>query len=149
MLGPKTIKHLTKCFAYVVKSNSDNAKLKKNLESIPYHVFGKHENCDEWCKFKETPQAYKPKHLPYCRYLTGKELLEDLKAVIKLFSKNSEKMINVGSTQRNESFNRTVASKNPKSHFYSSSESTSFRVAAAVAQRNTGANFIPKVNCIY
>lgn len=35
LLGPKTIKHLTKCFAYVVKSNSDNAKLKKNLESVP------------------------------------------------------------------------------------------------------------------
>lgn len=33
LLGPKTIKHLTKCFAYVVKSNSDNAKLKKNIES--------------------------------------------------------------------------------------------------------------------
>lgn len=72
LLDPKTIKHLTKCFDYVVKSNSDNAKLKKNLESIPYHVFGKHENSDEWCKFKENPQTYKPKNLPYCRYLTEK-----------------------------------------------------------------------------
>lgn len=65
------------------------------------------------------------------------------------FSKNSEKLINVGSTQRNESFKRTVALKNAKSHFYSISEGTSFRVAAAVGQRNTGANFLPKVNCVY
>lgn len=115
LLCPKTIKHLTKCIAYVVKSYSDNAKLKKNLESIAYHVFGKHENCDEWCKFKENPQANKPKNRPYCRYLTGKEqLFEDLKAVFKSFSKKSEKMINVGSTKQNESFHRTVASKNPK-----------------------------------
>lgn len=66
--------------------------------------------------------------------------MEDLKTVFESFSKNSKKLINVGS-----SFNRIVASKNPKSHFYSSSESTSFRVAAAVAQRNTGGNFLPKV----
>lgn len=60
LLGPKTLKHLTKYFA--VKSDSDNAKLKKNLESIPYYVFGKHENFDEWCKFKENPQDYKSKY---------------------------------------------------------------------------------------
>lgn len=148
-MDPKTIKHLTKCFDYVVKSNSDNAKLKKNLESIPYHVFGKHENSDEWCKFKENPQTYKPKNLPYCRYLTEKSFWKIQRQCLNHFPKTAKKMINVGSTQRNESFNRTVASTNPKSHFYSSSESTSFRVAAAVAQRKTGGNFLPKVNCVY
>ena len=35
LLGAKTIKHLTKLFAYVVKSNKDPVKLKKNFESIP------------------------------------------------------------------------------------------------------------------
>ncbi|XP_062575545.1 uncharacterized protein LOC134237472 [Saccostrea cucullata] len=56
-----------------------------------------------------------------------------------------DKLVNIGSTQNNESFNRTVASKNPKSHFYGGSESTAFRVASAVAQRNDGAGFISKV----
>lgn len=80
--------------------------------------------------------------------LYGKGLFKDLKAVFESFSKNREKLINVGSTQRNECFNRTVASTNPKSHFNSSSESTSFRVAAAVAQKNTVANFLTKANCV-
>ncbi|XP_078329120.1 uncharacterized protein LOC111135496 isoform X1 [Crassostrea virginica] len=42
LLGAKTIKHLTKLFAYVVKSNKDPVKLKNNLQSIPCHVFGDH-----------------------------------------------------------------------------------------------------------
>ena len=40
LLGAKTIKHITKLFAYVVKSNKDPVNLKKNLQSIPCHVFG-------------------------------------------------------------------------------------------------------------
>ena len=38
-----------------------------------------------------------------------------------------------------------MATKNPKTHFYSGSESTAFRVASAVAQRNDGVGFISKV----
>lgn len=67
---------------------------------------------------KKTHKITNQNILAYYRYLTGKELFEDLKAGFESFSKNSEKLINVGSTQRN-------------------------------AQRNTGANFLPKVNCVY
>ena len=61
------------------------------------------------------------------------------------FAELSEKLIQIISTQNNESFNRTVPTKNPKTHFYSGSESTAFRVASAVAQRNDGVRFISKV----
>jgi hypothetical protein len=131
-----------------VKSNSDHVQLKENLNAIPDHVFGDHANCGDWCKYKQDPDTYKPKNLPYNRYLTGNELCLDLKTVFHTFSNNSEKLINIGSTQSNESFNKTVASRNPKSHFYSGSESTSFRVASAVAQKNTGTGFITNVSKI-
>lgn len=39
-LGPKAINHLTKCFTYAVKGNSDRESLEKNLRAIPFHVTG-------------------------------------------------------------------------------------------------------------
>lgn len=51
----------------------------------------------------------------------------------------------IGSTQANESFNHMVACKNPKSRFYAGSESTAFRVAVAVAQKNIGQETLSKV----
>ncbi|XP_052691838.1 uncharacterized protein LOC128169818, partial [Crassostrea angulata] len=51
----------------------------------------------------------------------------------------------MGSTQGNESFNNIVASNNPKNRFYGGSESTAFRVAAAVSQKNIGHDALSKV----
>ncbi|XP_061170966.1 uncharacterized protein LOC133180463 [Saccostrea echinata] len=61
------------------------------------------------------------------------------------YAANSEKLLKVGSTQTNESFNHTVATKNPKTNFYSASESTSFRAAAAVAHKNIGLQTLTRV----
>lgn len=62
-----------------------------------------------------------------------------------MFSNNAEKLCSTGSTQSNENFNKVVSAKNPKTHFYGGSESTSFRVAAAVAQKNIGHESLSKV----
>ena len=79
ILGPKAIKHLGKCFAYAVKSNHDASNLKRNLDSIPFHVFGDHSKCEEaWCKFIKDPEGYKPRNLPYGKYLSGEHLLTDI-----------------------------------------------------------------------
>lgn len=51
----------------------------------------------------------------------------------------------MGSTQANESFNNIVASKHPKNRFYGGSESTAFRVAAAVSQKNIAHDALSKV----
>ena len=60
ILGPKTIKHLGKCFAYAVKSNHDASNLKRNFDSIPFHVFGDHSKSEEaWCNFIKDPEGYK------------------------------------------------------------------------------------------
>ena len=55
-----------------------------------------------------------------------------------------EKLAPIANSQRNESFNGTVGSKNPKIRFYGGSESNSFRVGCAVAQTNIGYGYIYK-----
>lgn len=116
------------------------------INSIPCHVFGDHSLCSEdWCGYIKDPENYKPRNLPYGKYLTGEDLLKDLKALFSLFSNNAEKLCSTGSTQSNENFNRVLSAKNPKTYFYGGSESTSFRVAAAVAQKNIGYESLLKV----
>ena len=47
-------------------------------------------------------------------------------------------------SQRNESLNSTIGTKNPKTRFYGGSESNDFRVACGVAQTNIGYNYTGK-----
>ncbi|CAG2197357.1 unnamed protein product [Mytilus edulis] len=61
-------------------------------------------------------------------------------------AETSEKLANLGSTQSNESFNKSVAAKAPKNRFYGGSRSLAYRVAAAVAQKNTGHRYTVDVN---
>ncbi|KAK0181801.1 hypothetical protein PV327_004049 [Microctonus hyperodae] len=45
------ILHIKKCFTYAVSQNKGKpADLAVNLNKIPDHVFGRHENCGTWCK---------------------------------------------------------------------------------------------------
>lgn len=75
-------------------------------------------------------------------------MLEDLQKILDSFINSAERLLKMGSTQGNESFNNIVASKNPKNRFYGGSESTAFRVAAAVSQKNIGHDALSKV-CLY
>ena len=54
------------------------------------------------------------------------------------------KLTPCASSQRNESLNSTIATKNPKTHFYGGSENNDFRVACGVAQTNLAYNYIGK-----
>ncbi|XP_062605184.1 uncharacterized protein LOC134266976 [Saccostrea cucullata] len=144
-LGPKAIKHLTKCFAYAVKGNNDRESLESNLCAIPLHVSGDHSKCGNWCGFVQQPSSYKPRNLPYGKYLTGEDLIKDLQHIFDAFSKNAEELLNIGSTQGNESFNNIVFSKKPKEPLLWRLRVHAFRVAAAVAQKNIGNDAISKV----
>lgn len=98
-----------------------------------------------FCSFVKQPERYKPKNLPYGKYLQGNGILTDLQKVFEYFLKNVDRLLNMGSTQANESFNNIVASKHLKNRFYGGSESTAFRVAAAVSQKNIGHDALSKV----
>ncbi|XP_062570472.1 uncharacterized protein LOC134232509 [Saccostrea cucullata] len=146
-LRGKTMTHLKKCFSYVLAQNQKKPEeLKKSLLCIIPHMYGDHLACPSWCKYKRNPASYLPRNLPYSRYLTCPELKKDLEAIIQTYAQQADKLSDLGSTQACESFNHIVASKNPKSLFLSGSESTSFRIAAAVAQKNIGKSYIQEVN---
>lgn len=142
------ISHLGKCFMYAIKQNeNDSENIAKSLKSITPYIFGDHELCcTSWCGYLKDPHNYIPKHLPYKRYLTDSNLKIDLSDIFNGYASQSHKLTHIGSTQKNESFNRCVTSKNPKQLHYSSSESTCFRVAAAVVDNNLGNSYITQVN---
>lgn len=71
-------------------------------------------------------------------------MLEDLQKILDSFINSAERLLKMGSTQGNESFNNIVASKNPKNRFYGGYESTAFRVAAAISQKNIGHDALSK-----
>lgn len=98
--------------------------------------------------FLKSPNTYVPKKVPYKKYLTDLSLKADLEEVLDQYAVNSSKLTHIGSSQRNESFNNKVSSKNPKSKYYSGSESTCFRVAAVVAETNNGTNYLTEVNIV-
>jgi DNA polymerase III epsilon subunit-like protein len=55
-----------------------------------------------------------------------------------------KKLVPFANSQRNESFNNIVSSKNPKTHFYGGSKSNDYRVACAVTQKNIGYLYVSR-----
>lgn len=134
-LSSTTISHIKKRFTYALSSNRNNPiGMKKNLLAIPHHLFG-----------DQSRNTYVPKNLPFGKYLQNEDLFNSLLKVFTQYSEIAQKLSSLESTQINENFNQLVSTKNPKNKFYSSSESTSHRVAAAVCQKNMGEEYIVKV----
>ena len=125
----------------------DPESLKQGLKNIIPHAFGEHTCCNvSWCGFKQNPVAYKHTDLPNSKDLFGDSLK---KALNDILDKNStdilvSKLTPCANSQRNESLNSTIGSKNPKTRFYGGSESNDFRLACGVAQTNIGYNYIGK-----
>ena len=55
-----------------------------------------------------------------------------------------KKLIPVANSQRNESLNSVVGSKNLKIRYYGGSERNDFRVSCSVSQTNLGYSYIPR-----
>ncbi|XP_068701266.1 uncharacterized protein [Montipora foliosa] len=148
VLSPKVINYLTKCFSYCINQNvGDSNSLKKGLKNIVPHAFGDHTCCDNsWCGYKQNPAAYKHTDLPYGKDLFGDSLKKALIDILEEYSTDIvvNKLAPCANSQRNESLNSTVGSKNPKTRFYGGSESNNFRVACGVAQTNIGYDYIGK-----
>ena len=145
-LSTKVIDYLVKCFSVAVNQNKGDPKLMQaSLKCIVPHAFGIHTDCSEsWCRWKQEPTMYKHAYLPYGKDLHGEELKQALNDIFSQYHSDTmvEKLAPIANSQRNESFNSTVGSKNPKIRFYGGSESNDFRVACAVAQTNVGYGYI-------
>jgi len=94
-------------------------------------------NCKEWCAYRDSAK-YKHKDLPYGKDLTGKNLRKALEDVFEIHTNKFffKKIAQNASSQRNESLNSTMGSKNTEIRFYGGSESADQRVACAVARTN-------------
>ena len=80
--------------------------------------------------------------------LVGNRLRAFLEETLKLYMTDEavDKLSPLGSTQRNESLNSVIGSKNPKARFYGASESSDFGTAAAVAQFNDKCSYLLAVS---
>lgn len=145
-LSTKVIRYLVKCFNYMLAQNRGNPDgIQKGLDALGKHPFGDHTSCsDSWCSHVNNPKQ-KYTALPYGKPMRDSHLQESLQTVCSKFLKYSIKLSNLGSTQANESFNKTVSMKAPKNHHFSSSASLNYRVAASVAEKNTGQTYVVEV----
>lgn len=143
----KVIDHLKFAFSCALKKNKhDVSGTEQSIKNIIPHVFDEHENCGDWCKWKEDPQNYVHKYLPGGKALSDDALRKTLDSIFEKFWKNANKLAPCGSTQANESLNAIICSKAPKSHHYGDSEAYNSRVDAAVLQKNEGTRYISDVN---
>ena len=145
----KTINYFKKCFSYAIQQNKGNEEaIRSNMEAIVPHAFGNHSKCNEkWCGFLKNPVTYAHKSLPYGKDLQGDDLQKSLSEIFDKYARNADNLADLDSTNVNENLNNVIAHKAPKAQHYSGSDSLTYRVSAAVAQKNVGHEYILKV-CI-
>ena len=145
-LSQKVINYLAKCFSYCVAQNKGNpSQLKKSLSQIVPHAFGDHTLCDSsWCRFIENPATYTHNDLPHGKDLHGEQLKKVLTELFNEYCTDTviSKLAPCANSQRNESLNSVIGTKNPKTRYYGGSESSDFRVACGIAQVNVGYGYI-------
>ncbi|XP_057335039.1 uncharacterized protein LOC130673844 [Microplitis mediator] len=144
-LNSPVITHLKKCFNYALDQNRDNSEdAKKALLNIVNHVYDEHNSCGDWCNAKDNPD-YIYKNLPRGEPLQNSNLKVALTKCLEKFTHRIARIARGGSSQPNESFNRMVAIKYPKSRHYAESNSYKYRTMAAVCQKNIGATYMTQV----
>ena len=149
ILSNKVISYFGKCFSYAVTQNVGNPEtLKSSLSCIVPHSFGDHSSCNIQHSFIQHlgPASYKHTDLPNDKDLHGEPLKN---ALINIFSEYTTDIVvrrlsPCANSQRNESLNSTISTKNPKTRYYGGSESNDFRVACGVAQRNLGYGYVSR-----
>lgn len=121
-LSNKVINYYAKCFSYVVAQNAGNPELlKSGINSIVPHSFGEHSLCDiSWCGFQKCPERYKHTDLPNGKSLYGEPLKNALTNIFSEYATDIvvKKLSPCANSQRNESLNNTIATKNPKTRYY-------------------------------
>ncbi|CAC5359761.1 unnamed protein product [Mytilus coruscus] len=142
----KVIPYIVRCFMYAI-SRHQNCKqsMKAELATIVPHIFGHHEQCSPtWCTYIKDPTKFRFKHLPNGKALSGDKLKEELDKLAQSYIERADRLLNLGSTQSNESFNNSVASFAPKNRFYGGTKSLKARVSSAVMQKNEGYGWLSK-----
>lgn len=139
MLSQKVINYVVKSFTYCIAQNKGDAtNMKSAIQSIVPHAFGDHTGCREtWCRYKKDPSHYCHRDLPYGKDLQGDSLQSALKSLFDEYSTDIviNKLAPAANSQRNESLNSVVGSKNPKIRFYGGSESNDYSVLHCLSSK--------------
>ena len=109
------------------------------IQGIVPHAFGNHEKCSpSWCRYQQNPAAYVHNELPYGKDLHESSLQSALQELFSEYASETvtSKLATCMDSQRNESLNGTIGSKNVKIRHYGGSESSDVRTACGVAQHN-------------
>jgi DNA polymerase III epsilon subunit-like protein len=130
---------------YALYQNKDNTEgVKAALGAVVPHIHDDHTRCGRWCKAGSTT-TYRYRGLPKGRPLVNVTTRRGLENIMACYIANASKLSPLANSQNNESANNIIASKAPKSRYYGGSESSDFRVAAAICQKNIGRAYIPTV----
>ena len=148
-LSQKVIEYFRKCFSSCLCQNEgDPERLKVTMKAIVPHAFGDHQHCLKhtlkWCDYIKNPEQYHHKDLTNGKDLQGESLKTVLTDLFGVYSSDLviNKLVANASSQINESWHSIVSSKAPKIRFYGGSESSDQRVASAVAQTNSGKQYL-------
>ncbi|XP_078328929.1 uncharacterized protein LOC111121070 isoform X2 [Crassostrea virginica] len=146
-LTTRVIRYFLKCFNYLLAQNKENPSgIEQGLDALGKHPFGNHSSCDKtWCAHVDDPTK-KYSSLPYGKPLQDEKLQEEVMSICSRLKQNSSNLSRLGSTQGNESFNKSVSLKAPKNHHFSGSGSLNYRLAASVAEKNSGQKYLVEVN---
>lgn len=145
----RCVKYIMKLFSYMLSANSNNKEgIIKGLQALSAHPFDDHTYCGTWCdKQKESFKIYKS--LPHGKPLSDTAVQLEVKGIFQSNIKHADKLSCLGSTQANESLNKTIATKAPKHLHLSGSANLNYRVAAAIAQKNVGQRYLIDVRISY
>ncbi|XP_014207664.1 uncharacterized protein LOC106638815 [Copidosoma floridanum] len=144
-LSPSLISYFGKSFSIAIKQNKGDAKkIAQALKAIIPHAYGDHTLCGAWCEGNMDKQ-YTHKYLPKEKPLTDADLKVQVSKLINRYASNSQKISEGGSTQANKSINQIISTKCPKARHYAASESLTFRVSAAICQKNMGCQYSSSV----
>ncbi|KAK0169689.1 hypothetical protein PV327_011438 [Microctonus hyperodae] len=144
-LNSKAISYSTKCSNYFgSQCKGDASLMTKGLNNIPYHCYNIHDNCGEWCRYKNNPDTYK--HSVIGDGLVDQDLFEYLKCLFGTLAKNTSELCQLISTNPNESLNYVITNFAPKSRMYGMSASGSQRTACAINKHNDGQKYCVNLN---
>ena len=91
--------------------------------------------------------TYKHTDLPNGKDLHGEPLKNTLNNLFSEYATDIvvNKLSPCANSQRNESINSKTATKTPKTRCHGGSESSDFRIACGVAQKNVGYGYVSRV----
>lgn len=123
------IKYFARRLTLILHSNKNNCEaIRELLLCTVDHAYGFHENCGLWCGYVQDPATYSYRNLPGNKPLSEMAKKKFLEDIFKKLAIDVAKIAPCGSTQRNESFNHTVAVSHPKALFFGSTQSFPSRV---------------------